>query len=215
MKKRDNQRALKVIRSLRSRRDKQGCQIDILCRDMVSAHQQFSLKLANLTFSAAFYEAILSCSDLEHLLDTATDAIRNQISEAGAGIFLLDAHGFDVYIADAGLADQIEKSHFQSWFTRDLVDDISRTSRVCSLEHLLRMGLQGPPAILKTISAAAVPLGRMGEGIGFIWVYRPAHLPLTKEELSQVAGISTGLRVAIQSFQTAKNPSSEKSGFSL
>lgn len=197
---RNNKRALSVCRALRARQQKQARQIDILCNDMIAAHREFSLKMARLNFAVTFYEELLSADDRGDVLDVAVRCIRTHIEEAGAAIFLLEDNGFDMYVADASPGDPAECESFRDWFTRRLVDHISRTNRVCSLEQLLRMGLQGPPAILKTLSAAAVPLGRFGQGLGFIFIYRHAHRPLSAEELSRVAGISSGLRDALHRF---------------
>lgn len=202
---RDNKRALKVIRSLHSCQKKQAGKIDVLCRDMVSAHREFSTKLAALSFAASYYESLLGCTDLDDLLDTAVQGIREAAKETDAAIFLLSENGFDVHIADTGVADPVEKRQFQHWFTRELVRSVSQINRICSLDQLLRMGLQGSPAVLKTISLAAIPLGRFGQAVGFVLVYRPAHLPLQSEELSRLAAVSAGLREAIGSFQ--KTPS--------
>ena len=202
---RDNKRALKVIRSLHTCQKKQAGKIDVLCRDMVSAHREFSTKLAALSFAASYYESLLGCTDLDDLLDTAVQGIREAVKETDAAIFLLSENGFDVHIADTGVADPVEKRQFQHWFTRELVNSVSQMNRICSLDQLLRMGLQGSPAVLKTISLAAIPLGRFGQAVGFVLVYRPAHLPLQTEELSRLAAVSTGLREAIDSFQ--KTPS--------
>ena len=198
---RDNKRALKVIRSLHTCQKKQAGKIDVLCRDMVSAHREFSTKLAALSFAASYYESLLGCTDLEDLLDTAVQGIREAAKETDAAIFLLSDNGFDVHIADTGVADPVEKRQFQHWFTRELVNSVSQMNRICSLDQLLRMGLQGSPAVLKTISLAAIPLGRFGQAVGLVLVYRPAHLPLQTEELSRLAAVSTGLREAIDSFQ--------------
>ena len=202
---RDNKRALKVIRSLHTCQKKQAGKIDVLCRDMVSAHREFSTKLAALSFVASYYESLLGCTDLDDLLDTAVQGIREDVKETDAAIFLLSENGFDVHIADTGVADPVEKRQFQHWFTREMVNSVSQMNRICSLDQLLRMGLQGSPAVLKTISLAAIPLGRFGQAVGFVLVYRPAHLPLQTEELSRLAAVSTGLREAIDSFQ--KTPS--------
>jgi len=205
---RNNKRALKVLRTLRERRKKQAQQIDILCNDIVSAHQDFSLKLSRLDFAVTYYEQLLSARDREEVLETTVRFISTHIDETSAAVFLLDEHGFDVHLAECSFGEPVESQQFRDWFTRTLVDHVSRTNRICSLEELLRMGLQGPPAILKTLSAAAVPLGRFGYGLGFIFVYRGAHRPLTGEELSQLAGVSSGLRDALLSFmpvtETAK-----------
>lgn len=198
---RNNTRALKVIRSLHTRQKKQGSQINILCQDMVSAHRDFSAKLAALSFAASYYESLLGCTNLEELLDTAVQNIRKTIKEADAAVFLLSESGFDVHMANAGISDPVEKRQFRSWFTRELVNSVSRMNRVCSLNQLLRMGLQGTPAVLRTISLAAIPLGQLGQAVGFVLVYRPAHLPLQTEELSRLAAISSGLHEAIASYQ--------------
>ena len=202
---RDNKRALKVIRSLHTCQKKQAGKIDVLCRDMVSAHREFSTKLAALNFAASYYESLLGCTGLDDLLDTAVQGIRGAAKETDAAIFLLSENAFDVHIADTSVADPVEKKQFRHWFTRELVNSVSQMNRICSMEQLLRMGLQGSPAILKTISLAAIPLGRFGRAIGFVLVYRPAHLPLQSEELSRLAAVSAGLRGAINSFQ--KTPS--------
>ena len=200
---RNHKRALRALRALRARHDRQAQQIDILCGDIVSAHQEFSQKLSRLYFAASFYETLLAANDRESLLELAICAIRSEIEEAGASVFLLDDAGFDVYLADADVSEGLASGSFQDWFPRTLVDHISRTNRVCSLEQLLRMGLQGPPAVLKTLSAAAVPLGRFGQGMGFIFIYRHASRPLTAEELARVAGITSGLRDALGRFVPA------------
>ena len=55
------------------------------------------------------------------------------------------------------------------------------------------------PSSLKTLSVAAVPLGRLGLGVGFILVYRAIERPLLDEELSRVAAIAPGVREAVLS----------------
>ena len=200
---RHNKRALKVIRSLHSHQKKQAGKIDMLCKDMVSAHREFSTKLATVSFAASYYESLLGCTDLDDLQDTAIRCIRQAIKEADAAVFLLSENDFDVHMADTGVSDPVEKREFRHWFTREMVQNISQMNRICSLDQLLRMGLQGAPAVLKTISLAAIPLGRFGQSLGFVLVYRPAHRPLQSEELSRLAAVSTGLREAIQSFQKA------------
>ena len=208
---RDNKRALKVIRSLHTCQKKQAGKIDVLCRDMVSAHRDFSSKLARTSFAASYYESLLGCNGLDDLLNTAVKGIREAIKEIDAAIFLLSENGFDVHIADTGVADPVEKRQFQHWFTRELVRSISQMNRICSLDQLLHMGLQGSPAILKTISLAAIPLGQFGQAVGFVLVYRPAHLPLQAEELSRLAAISSGLHEAIGSFQKTPSANSIRS----
>jgi hypothetical protein len=201
---RNNKRALEIIRKLHNRQKNQSDKIDIICRDIVAAHREFATKLAKLKFVTSYYESLLQSAGLSELLDAAVLGIRESITEADAAVFLLSDNGFDVHISDTGGSDSVEKKEFQHWFSRELVSSVSQMNRICSLEQLLKMGLQGPPAILKTISIAAIPLGRFGRGLGFVLVYRPAYRPLQADELSRVAAISVGLREAIGSFQESR-----------
>lgn len=196
-----NQRALKVIRMLRLRHEKQAQQVDILCRDMVSAHREFAVKLARMIDVTGFYENLLNCSNLQETVDAAIGQIERRIPASAGAVCLLEENGFEIRV-HGGLGE-IDLSELQTWFTRELVENISLTPRVCSLNQMLRMGLQAPPSILKTISAAAIPLGRQGQGIGFILVVRPASNPLSAEDLSFVSAVSGGLCSAIAGRQSS------------
>ena len=175
---------------------------------MVEVHEQFSLKLARLSFTTSFYETLLGCGGLEEVLDCAVTAIRANIDEASAAVFLVDGTGFDVHLAKSLDPGQVEKAHFQSWFSRQMVQQIGQTNRLCTLDEMLQMGLMAPPSAIRTLSAAAMPLGRLGLGLGFILVYRDANRPLLDEEMSRIATIAPGLREAILSFKSdpAKSP---------
>lgn len=182
---------------------------------MVGAHREFSTKLANLNFAVSFYESLLGCSNMETLLDIAAGRFRAALNGADAAIFLLSDTGFDVHIADSGLFEPVEKGQFRSWFTPKLVDSISRMNRICSLEQMLRMGLQAPPGVLKTISAAAAPLGQFEKGAAFVLIYRPSSAPLQPDELSRIAAVAPGLRKAIAAFVLKDSNKSANTGLPI
>lgn len=208
MKKTRNKRALKVIRMLRTRQQKQADQIDILCRDMVSAHRDFAVKLARMIDVNRFYETLLSCSTLSDILNAAVNRVEEAIASSNAAVFVLDDNGYEVYSgvesASGGTA-----LPFQEWFSRELVLNLSLTPRVSSLNQMLQMGLQGSPAALKSISAAAIGLSRSGQAIGFIFVCRSIEEPLTAEELSAAASIGNGLCQAIANLRGLKQTVSQ------
>ena len=110
-----NQRALKAIRTLKAQQQKQATQIDILCRDMVKAHDLFSRTLSQLTFAALFYETLLSCDQLEGVIDQTIALICSNIDRAGTAIFLVEPSGFEVYVAASVDGGQVEKTNFQNW----------------------------------------------------------------------------------------------------
>lgn len=174
---------------------------------MVAAHEHFSYNLSRLSFTVSFYETLLKCGGLEEALDSAVMLIRKDIHQASAAVFWVDSTGFDMHLAKSPDLGQVEKAHFQSWFSRQMVQQIGQSNRICSLEEMLHMGLMAPPSALRTLSAAAVPLGRLGVGVGFILVYRTVERPLLAEELSRVAAIAPGLRETILSFKPAATKS--------
>ena len=202
---RNNKRALKVIRRLRTDGSKQAEQIDMLCQDMVSAHREFSTMLDTLKYAVSFYEHLLGCTDLEALLEAAVHSIHETIEHADAVVILLSDNDFDIHIPAADSVERVEKQQFRQWFTREIVNTVSQMNRVSSLDQLLRMGLQGPPAIIKTISLAAIPLGR---DTGLLLVYRPAEYPLQAGDLSRLAAVSGGLRKAIAGLRMTHTSSS-------
>ena len=197
---RRNQRALSVIRSLRRRQYKQNQQIGVLCQDMVQAHGEFSRKISRLSFVTAFYEALLSASNIESLLDTAAAAISTRISEVNVAIFVLEKNGFDIHCVKNPESSPVSLEQIESWFTARSARDISLSGQVCSVNRMLALGMIANPKHLKEISVAAVPLGTLGQASGFVMLWRGADRPFSKGELETVVSVSSGLRGAMESF---------------
>ena len=193
-----NQRALAVIRALRRRQRRQNQQIEILCKDMVGAHGQFAQKLSRLTFVAGFYEKMLGCGSLETLLDKAALTIQSRISGARVAIFLIEKHGYDIHIAPSPEnVLPINREDFQRWFTTQTVGNIASAGQVCTKQHLLTLGMQAPPALLKQVSMMALPLGVLGCAVGVVLVWRAAQEPIQGEQMDSLSAAAAGLRAAI------------------
>ncbi|HOQ05574.1 MAG TPA: hypothetical protein PKY88_10215 [Anaerohalosphaeraceae bacterium] len=204
MAQRRNQRALAVIRALRSRQRRLNQQIEILCQDMVAAHGQFARKLARLTFVAGFYETLLGCGTLETLLDKAAQSICSRIPDAGVAVFLLEKGGFDIHIAAAPQgAPAVGRDELQQWFTADTAAAVALAGRVCSANRLLSLGMQAPPGVLKLVSLSAVPLGVLGCAVGFVLVWRSAENPIRPEQMETLAAAAAGLRAAVLAHRSA------------
>ena len=196
MEKQSIDRALRAVRKLNEIRHKQDQKIDILCNDMVSANRDIIEQLNLLTSAVNFYESITGQTDISNLLDIAAGHIRHMVKNSNVAVFLTDSNGFEIHMADDSPIE-IDKKQFESYFTPEVVNDICRSSRVCSIEDMCNIGLQANPAVLSSISAAAVPLGRFTQPVGFILIYRKAENNLTAEELEKVTTITPGLRNAI------------------
>jgi len=168
---------------------------------MVSAHRDFVKQLSSLNFTVDFYESILGQNDLDGLLNTAAERIKEYVADCNVAIFLLESEGFELHIVDQEYPIDIDADSLESYFTPEVVRNICRSNRVNSLKDMFEMGLVGNVSDLSRISAAAVPLGRFGSGIGFILIYRGADNPLGCNDLAKLTTIQLGLCKTIESCQ--------------
>jgi hypothetical protein len=196
-----NNRALRAIRKLNAIRHKQAQKIDILCNDMVLANKDVIEQLGVLTYTVNFYESIAGEIDMTVLLDKAARQVRQFVKGSNVAIFLTNSKGFELHMAGDNPIE-VDGSMIEGYFTEEVVNEICRSNKICSLEDMCNMGLQGNPNILNNISAAAVPMGRFSEPVGFILICRNAENKLTANELEKVATITPGLRNAINACQS-------------
>jgi hypothetical protein len=202
-----------LISRLNKERKKQAKQIDILCNDFVAAQKDFIKALRTISFAADFYEGIAGLTDLNELLCTAGKLIQEQIQGANVAFFLLRDDSFEMHIFESDRPIDLlspggveeEQRRIENFFTAELVDNIARSNRVCTIEDMLTMGLQCNPACLEKISAAGVPLFNSFGSPGFILIYRCLRNPLTSEEVQCVAEVASGLGRSIIACRSLVN----------
>jgi hypothetical protein len=202
-----NKRLRQLISGLNKERKKQAKQIDILCNDFVAAQKDFIKALNTIGFAADFYGAIAGLTELNELLFTAGNLVKDQIPDANVAFFLL-AHtiaegqqhdNFELHIFESDLAIDLEDRRIENFFTAELVGNIAKSNRICAIEDMLAMGLAGSPICLEKISTAAIPLSTPASSMGFILIYRSSRNQLTADELKAVAQITPGLGRSIAS----------------
>jgi len=114
--------------------------------------------------------------------------------------------------ASSGLTDQsgnsfanneglTEKQHLEACFTRELMDGICRSNKVCTLDDMFALGLQGNLMGLNKISAVTIPLGLPGSSLGFMLLYHSAENKLNADAVERISAITCGLSRAIASCQ--------------
>jgi len=98
------------------------------------------------------------------------------------------------------------QNNLENYFSTEVVENICKSNKICALDDMFAMGLQGNLAELNKISAFAVPMSRLGPSLGFILVYRSSEnkcrkacCALTPDELNKISAITCGLSRAIQS----------------
>jgi hypothetical protein len=199
----DNKQRYKRLRLLVSKlnkeRKKQTKKIDILCNDLIAAQRDFIRRLDTISFTANFYETIAGITELSSLTLLASKLIKDETADANVAFFLLQGDKFELHIFESTQPILLEKQGLENCFTPEVVDNICKSNKICTLDDMFAMGLQGNLTRLNEISAATIPLGQPGPSLGFILIYRSSQNKLTADELNNIAAISPGLSRAIAS----------------
>lgn len=189
-------RLRQLFRKLNIERKKHAQKIDILCNDFVAVHRDFIKTFQAINFTTNFYESIVGETELGNLLDTAGQAIKEQIGDANVAFFLRWQNSFKLHMFE-NTPISLEQQDIINCFTPELVVNICEANKQCSLDELLEMDLHANPAMLKDISALTIPLGQFGLSLGFILIYYPSKNVLPTDNLNRISSIIPGLSRAI------------------
>ena len=188
-----------LISKLNKERKKQAKKIDILCNDLIAAQRDFIEKLKTISFTANFYEAIVGTTDLSSLFYTAGKLIKEEIPDANIAFFLRQQDNFELHLFESDHPIALAKQHPDNCFTPEWVDNICKSNKICTLDDMFAMGLEGSLIGLNKISAVTIPLGQFGPSLGFILIYRSSQNKLTPDELNNISAVTRGLSRSIQS----------------
>jgi len=196
-----------LIKKLNKERKKQAKKIDILCNDFIVVQRDFIKGLNTISFTANFYESIIGTTDLGSLLYTAVELIKEKNADANVSFFLRQAETFELHMFEGDQPISLGQQQLENCFSPELMDNICKSNRICTLDDMFAMGLQGNLIGLNKISAVTIPLGLLGSSVGFILIYRSSENKLTTNEVSNISGVTCGLSRAIQSCQALLHPS--------
>ena len=194
---RHNKRLRLLIARLNKERKKQAKQIDILCNDFIAAQKQFLKALKVIGFSADFYEGIAGLTESNELLATAANLIKDQIHDVNVAFFLLQSDTFELHIFESDQPIDLEERRIENFFTTELVNEIGKSNRLCSIDDMLAMGLAVNPRCIEKVAAVGLPLNHHGCALGFVLLYRTSQRPFTCDELKSIEQISPGLTRSI------------------
>jgi hypothetical protein len=196
----ERQRRLRLlVKRLNKERKRQASKVDILCNDLIGAQRDFLRRLNHIGFAARFYKGLLGAADPRALLEHACRLIRQELPATRVVLFLRQADGCEGRVyedaeAVAGLGDL----RLEDWLTPNMTASICKSNRLCTIEDLLGMGIEGSSELLRRFSMATVPLNEMGRSLGFVLLCRTAEHPLGYDELERVSLVTCGLSQAIQ-----------------
>jgi len=192
-----NQRLKALLKNLNRERKKQAKQIDILCNNIISSQRDFIERLKTIDFRANFYESMLGITDLNSLLSTAAAIIKEETANANITFFLRQGELFETYGFAECLTDTPDKTHIEDCFSSELTANICMSNKICNIDDMFAMGLQGNLTSINSISAVTIPLGSAGSVQGFMLVYRSRDRKLTSGEIGKISAIKCGLLQAI------------------
>jgi len=204
--KRRHRRLRLLISELNKERKKQAKKIDILCNDLIAAQRGFIKRLDTIGFTANFYKAIVGMTDLSTLVFTAGKLIKDETPNSNVAFFLRQADSFELHMFESDQPITLEKRHLENCFTAELVNNICESNKICTVDDMFAMGLQGKLTVLNKISAVTIPLGQLGSSLGFMLIYRSSQNKLTADELKNITAITPGLSRAIQSCRVLLRP---------
>jgi len=190
-----------LISKLNKQRKQQAKKIDILCNDFIAAQRDFIDRLNAVSFAANFYQSVIGLTDLNRLLHTVSKLIKEEVANANVTFFLRQAESFELHMFESEKPIGLEEYRLENCFTAELVEHICKANKLCNLDDMFAMGLQGNLVGLSKVSAVTVPLGDLGQSLGFMLIYRSSENKLTTDELNRISAIRAGLARAIQACQ--------------
>jgi hypothetical protein len=185
-----------LVKKANKQRKQQAKKIDILCNNLIAAQRDFINKLKSICFTAHFYESIMGADDLYELLYRSSKLIKEEVFESNTAFFLRQGETFELHIFERKGTISTGQQEIENSFTPELVDNICKANKICTIDDMLAMGLCNLN-MLNKISAATVPLRHGGLSAGFILIYRRIQNKLTCPELDNISAVSKGLSEAI------------------
>ncbi len=196
-----------LIKKLNQERRKQSKKIDILCNDFISAQKDFIMKLRTISFMAGFYESIIGINDLSGLLSTAAGLIKAEYPDVSITFFLRQGDGFEMHMFECEHPIAFAKQHLENCFSHELMDSICKSNKICTLDDMFAMGLQGNLVGLNKVSILTIPLSEFGSSLGFMMICRSSENKLTVDQVDNISSVICGICRAIVSCRTISHNS--------
>ena len=192
------QRRLRLlVKRVNKERKRQACKIDLLCNDLIAAQRDFIHRLDGIRFAAQFYKSLLGAADPQALLSRAARSIQEELPGTNVSFFLRRSEETALQVSQRHEALLIDDKPLEDCFNPDLVENICKTNKPCTVDEMFGMGLEGNPQGFKRISLATLPLSDLSRSLGFVLLSRPISQPLTAEELHRTGLVLCGLSHAI------------------
>ncbi len=189
-----------LLKKMNQQRKRQASQIDILCHDLIGAQRSFLRRLQDLGFAAEFYRSLLGCTDIEGVLARAGRIIKQELPGTGVTFFLRQPDGCTVH-ACAGDESLFGEQGPHEWLDPDLVENICKRNRLCTLDEVLALSAGGDLAPLRRFSLVTLPLSDLGRSLGFALIYCPRPQVLNPADVRHIGPALRGLAQVVRAVR--------------
>ncbi len=190
-----------LVKRVNKQRKQQASQIDMLCHDLIGAQRSFLHRLQDIGFAAEFYRSLLGCTDVNGVLARAGRIIKEELPGTGVTFFLRQPDGCEVHPcpADESLYSEEQRPH--ECFDPELVENICKRNRACTLDEILDLGADSDPALLSRFSLVTLPLSDLGRSFGFVLIYCPRPQALNMADVRRIVPVMHGLAQAVRAVR--------------
>ena len=205
-----------LVKGLNKQRRQQASKVDILCNDLIGAQRSFLRRLQDIGFAAEFYRSLLGGTDLNSVLARAGRVIRQELPGAGVTFFIRQPDGCEVHACQGDESLYGEHSgpdpkadvlalgaRLHECFDAELVDNICKHNRPCTLEDIAGTGRDGDWEALNQFSLITLPLSDLGRSLGFVLLYCPLPQVLNTADVRRVSPALHGLAQAVRALRVA------------
>ena len=154
-----------------------------------------------LSFTANFYESLTGITELSVLLTTAAEYIKDHLTNSQLAIVLRLPHSFELHIPFSEKNEPKTNCWLADYLTEEIVQAVCKSNQICTLDEMLKMSMQIPPAMLGKLTVAAIQLSRSSISLGFIIIWKNLPEKVTENEMKYIQAITPGLTKAIQAAQ--------------
>jgi hypothetical protein len=195
-----------LVKKVNQQRKRQASQIDILCHDLIGAQRSFLRRLQDVGFAAEFYRSLLGCTDVNGVLARAGRLIKQELPGTAVTFFLRQPDGCELHTCpgDESLYSEPQGPH--EWFDPDLVENICKRNRPCTLEDILDLAAEGDLAMLRRFSLVTLPLSDLGRSLGFVLIYCPRPQTLNTADVRRIVPVMRGLAQAVRAVRLPLEP---------
>lgn len=182
-----------VIKGLKSRLKTQQSQVDILCRDMVRAHTDFSANMYRMCFLLEFYETVAGLKNVAQILSSTCQAYRSIFGNVSVAFYLTSTSSFEYHSKCEDDMVKIGTSQIESCFSKELADSLSSSNKVMRLADINQLAYQENLGLLRDMNVVVIPLRKFGPEIGFGMLYCDSSVELKDKDVELAASISAGM----------------------